>query len=386
MKLSKIQIIVGVVLIILITLLFSLMTKTQRKIEESKIVALSQVKKENEVTLESILKKHNVQFISVEGIKIYVRFDRKLYNEDGTSNENFFKVLVQELVDYKQSTFYLIDEKNNIEIKVFFNESDKSYTTNINNKPDFYEDTDGEIYSAIDHVKIARNSNIYTVEESVDMIAANTLKFDKFVKYLGEPEGPNEDGYYLFDDGNIAVIKYPGEDRIRNMVYSAKYVNRFVSEIDKDYSLNKVAEIYGTAPFGSVEEGYLGYRNNDYYIFFYDNEISLHGYDYTAQLKFEKALEEYIIDKDLYKLYRAVKILWPRYYEAEYNEENQTLYMLYPAKGVEINLGYEDMKGITFYSNYYFTDAIKEKIQNGYFNLNADEDLIHIMEKRRVNN
>ena len=60
--------------------------------------------------------------------------------------------------------------------------------------------------------------------------------------------------------------------------------------------------------------------------------------------------------------------------------------MLYPAKGVEINLGYEDMKGITFYSNYYFTDAIKEKIQNGYFNLNADEDLIHIMEKRRVNN
>ena len=79
-------------------------------------------------------------------------------------------------------------------------------------------------------------------------------------------------------------------------------------------------------------------------------------------------------------------MLTTRYYEAEYDEENQTLYMLYPAKGVEINLGYEDMKGITFYSNYYFTDAIKEKIQNGYFNLNADEDLIHIMEKRRVNN
>ena len=56
MKLSKIQIIVGVVLIILITLLFSLMTKTQSKIEEYKIVALSQVKKENEVTLESLLK------------------------------------------------------------------------------------------------------------------------------------------------------------------------------------------------------------------------------------------------------------------------------------------------------------------------------------------
>ena len=69
MKLSKIQIIVGVVLIILITLLFSLMTKTQRKIEESKIVALSQVKKENEITLESILIKHNVQLIYVDGIK-----------------------------------------------------------------------------------------------------------------------------------------------------------------------------------------------------------------------------------------------------------------------------------------------------------------------------
>ena len=95
---------------------------------------------------------------------------------------------------------------------------------------------------------------------------------------------------------------------------------------------------------------------------------------------------KYLADGDLAKFEKVTRVVWEGYHEYEYDAENESLLLTYPSKGVEINIKGNDPSGIIFYSNYYFTDELKETIKNGDFTLNKDEDLIQKTEMKRRNN
>ena len=227
------------------------------------------------------------------------------------------------------------------------------------------------------------------------------LDYSKFIKRYGQPTEQDEYGYYLFDEGNIRVALYNNNQKIRNIVYSEKYLNNFVSKIKEGYSLNKVQEAYGDAELGGQVQGYLGYRNNNFYIFFYEDEISVYPYGYIENYKFEDYLEELDATGDLDRFQKVVRVHWDNYYEYEYVIEKEvttnhrgeevekeigSLRLTYPTRGVEIVIRGNDVSKVTFYNNYCFTDEIKEYIRNGKYQLNYEEDFIDKIEKERKEN
>ena len=254
----------------------------------------------------------------------------------------------------------------------------------IEDKKDIFEKTDRKTYYDTNNVSIAPEKNIYVSEGNLQYITANNLRYTDLVKRLGEPIGTDEEGYLLFEDADIRVSKYEATNMVRNMIYSGKYLNSFVSKIKEDYSLEKVVEVYGEPTFGSLDEGYLGYRSPEYYIFFHEDEISVYGYGYSSNIELEKLLEEYRVDRNLENLSFSIRTLWRGYYKHELDVENGRLYLSYPSRGLEINIDNNGLNGVTFYSNYYFSDSLLQEIKNGTYTLNADEDFIHIVEQERV--
>lgn len=383
MKMNGSQKIISIILICLVIVLITLVYINSLDIVEDETVnQVETVVKEKE-TLSEILAKYDIEYIRRESNKIYVNFNFQLYNEDGSSNETKINNLLNELTNYFMATYYIIDEKNNINITVFYNANGDNKTV-INNKSDFYEVTDGKTYYDTNNVDIVPEKNIYVSDSTLQYITANSLRYTDLVKTLGEPTETDENGYLIFENGEIKVSKYEGTNMVRNMIYSGKYLTSFVSKIKENYSLETVIEAYGQPTFGSLNEEYVGYRTPEYYLFFYDNEISVYGYGYTSNIEFEKILQQYSIDRNLENLSFNIRALWRGYYKHEIDPENGRLYLSYPSRGLEIDIENNNSKGIKFYSNYYFSDDLLNKIKNGTYTLVADEDFIHIVEQERV--
>lgn len=384
MNLTKGQKIISIILIILIIVLIYLIMLGASDIEESgEIINEIEIVTEQKESLSEILAKFDVEYLKRDSNNIYVTFNFQLYNEDGSSNEIKLNNLINELMEYFNATFYLIDEKNNINIKVFYNEVGDD-TIVINDKKDFFEQTDGKTYYDTSNVSIAPEKNIYVSDSTLQYITANNLRYTDLVKTLGEPIGTDEEGYLLFDEGDLRVSKYESTNMVRNMIYSGKYLNSVVSKIKEDYSLDVVLEAYGEPTFGGLEEGYLGYRSPEYYIFFHEDEVSIYGYGYSSNIELEKLLKEYLADRNLENLSFSIRALWRGYYKHELDVENGKLYLSYPSRGLEINIENNDSNGIIFYNNYYYSDSLLEDIKNGAYTLNADEDFIHIVEQERI--
>ena len=102
------------------------------------------------------------------------------------------------------------------------------------------------------------------------------------------------------------------------------------------------------------------------------------------QVDFEEKLETYLQDKDLKTFARGLAITMDNYYEYKFNEEEQSLYISYPGRGIEIDIKNNDPKGITLYNNYYLTERTKSFLKQGIISINPDEDYIDKIEKERV--
>ena len=279
MKITKSQKIISIILICLIIVLLGLIYLSSIVIEENAENVSVELASSQPETLSSILARYDVEYIERNSNKIYVKFNFQLYNEDGSSNEKKLNNLLNELMNFFQSTFYLIDEENDINITVFYSETGNTVVT-INNKTNFFEVTDGKTYYDINNVKIVPSKNIYTTNDILSYLKVGSMRYSEIIEQLGEPIGIDENGYYLFDDGNIKVSKYESSNMVRNIVYSEKYLNQFVSKISDNYSIDKVYQEYGNPSFGGLNEGFLGYRNSDFYLFFYNDDISVYGYSY----------------------------------------------------------------------------------------------------------
>ena len=148
-------------------------------------------------------------------------------------------------------------------------------------------------------------------------------------------------------------------------------------------SLDEVYNINPDNSFGSVSDGYLGYKEADYYLFFYDDEVSVYSYAYRYNDIFEEALEKYLDDKNLEEFVNKLVKAWKAYDYYEYNPETQDAYILYSNRGIEINIKNNNPEGITLYSNYYFTDVTRKYVKDGLITFKYNEDLIDKTEKQR---
>lgn len=191
-----------------------------------------------------------------------------------------------------------------------------------------------------------------------------------------------DNGYVSYNDGTIE-IRTTLINTVRNIIFTKKYDGNIVTNVNLKTPLKEILELYPENSFGSLEEDYLGYLTNDFYYFFYDDEVSVYGYTYKEDEKFEKLLEKYLKDKDLDGFVSSIKASLRYYDYLEYDPEIKKAHIMFSNRGFEIDIEDNDPKGIILYSNYYFTEKTKEYVEKGLITLKEKEDSVEKIEKER---
>ena len=312
--------------------------------------------------------------------KIYVEFIYDLYDENGKSLKNYFYDLVEELAQVLNKNFHLIDENRNIEIQVIYDSSTETYKIIINSIEDFYEETDGDDYVNLQNAEIVELSD-FSVSNNMLLNLANKNMYYSNSVFVDQNKIELENGYYSYDDGTMYAKLAGG--RVINIVLTKKYTEQIAYKTKVGTSLQEVNEHFSNLAFGSVKDGYLGYRTRTYYVFLYEDQISLYEYRYAQNNYFDKYLKDYCSTGNLQKLYEDFTGEWTNYFENEYNPEIGRLKLTFPTRGIDIDITNNNSTGIKIYSNYYLTDTVKELIKSNKITLEANKDLIHIYELSR---
>lgn len=336
--------------------------------------------------IKNILEKYGSKYIKTEGPSIYVEFAKDLYNKNGESNKNYFVKIIDEIVPYfKEQSFYIIDNPQEIYIHVRYNFETKDHTIIINEIENFYENSNGKNYIAVDESEIVKRSGFMIMDPYLFTLSLNSYYFDSISEKIGEGTDLGN-GYTSFLNGTIKLRTVP-TGGVRNIVYTSDYEGGITTEIDAGMDLKEIKEIEPENAFGSISDDYLGYREDNFYVFFYDNELSFYPYSYKKNTKFEKLLKEYLENRDLNLFVKNLKTGWMAYDHLEYNPETNSADILYSTRGVHIKIENNEPKGITFYSNYHFTDYTKKLVKQGIVDFKPGVDLVHETElERRKNN
>lgn len=367
--------------VILVLFYHVLIDKSETKVESDEKIGNSV---ENTVlTPKTVLEKYDSILISRNRDLLEVEFSKELFEEDGTSNENFFENLIDDMCGVlpKQS-FILNDEKNNIKIEVQFNAANEKYNYIINGKTDFYKNINGHSYMKVEKSHIIEASNIMTNNGFLFNLALSNMNVDSIKTYLKDEKILNN-GYYSYNHGNIK-IKYLPNDLIYNMIFDKNYKSEIIPGVTSGSSLQDILNKYPDNTMGSIEKGYLGYRNSEYYFFFNGEEASCYGYRYAINTNFEKYVMDYLEDKDLKKFASRLKSFLS-YDKFEFNEEINSLEATYPSRGIEVIIKDNNPLGIKLYSNYYFTEDTKKLVKDGKISFST-KDLIEQYEITRLNN
>ena len=390
--LKKLILICFSILFILLIIMCVLLYKVQEKNETN--IGFSVPEKqdlENDVynnnqvfhNVKEILESYDCTYISEQEeptTVIYLVFGKSLFNSDGSNNRNYYESLINALAKKLiKKNFYLYDEKNSIQINVSCDFENDNISYKINNISNYFGTTNGDLYQEIENTEIAQYQYIPISYNVLYNIVQNNMYL---IDELGEPEG--EVGKYkLYQNGTIMSRNFSG--KVRNMIFLEGYDGNVFTGVEVGTPLSEIKKLYPNNAFGSIEEGYLGYRTAELYVFFYENEISVYGYSYYEQKNFEDILEEYLNTNDLNRFTERVTKLWTNYDEFEYDSGNKSLYLTYPSIGVIINIQNNNSKGITICNNYYLSDKIKNFIIENKISLDSSIDALYMSERNRIN-
>lgn len=380
------------ILFILLIIMCVLLYKVQKKNETNIGVSIPEKQDlENDVynndqvfhNVQEILESYGCTYISEQEeptTVIYLVFGKSLFNSDGTNNRNYYESLINALAKKLiKKNFYLYDEKNSTQINVTCDFENDNISYKINNISDYFGTANGELYQDIENTEIVQYQYIPISYNVLYNIVQNNMYL---IDELGEPEG--EVGKYkLYQNGTIMSRNFSG--KVRNMIFLEGYEGNVFTGVEVGTPLSEIKKLYPNNAFGSIEEGYLGYRTAELYVFFYENEISVYGYSYYEQKNFEDILEEYLNTNDLNRFTERVTKLWTNYDEFEYDRGNKSLYLTYPSIGVIINIQNNNSKGITICNNYYLSDKIKNFIIENKISLDSSIDALYMSEKNRIN-
>lgn len=369
----------------LLFLMIFLMNAIEKENEISKITTEPQVSEEKELKPKDIIEKYNSKYIG-EGVDfIQVVLSKGLFNEDGSSNESYIDKLMTDLIPfYEPKDYYIVDEEKEIEVYARYDEESKGYEFIINKIENFYSKIDGEAYVKVDNTYITPGNLFATDNYLLEKLQLYDYYFEKVSENLGE--GINQkNGYTSYKNGEI-LIKNAPTGAVKNLIFTDDYSEKITTKIHSDMTLKEVIEAEPKYGFGSLKDGYVGYRNRAYYMFFYEDEISIYTYSYKKNTVFEDLLELYLETKDLEMFVKRLSQKFMAYDYLEYDKDTDSARIRYSTRGVDINIKNNDPKGITFYNNYYLTDYVKSLIKTGVVKFEPDKDFVEVVEKERRNN
>lgn len=309
-------------------------------------------------------------------VDIYTSFKYDLYDEE-KNNEDFYNNIIEKIAKVQNyQNFRLIDETKDekIEIKVF-GDGKKIKKVIINGIEDYFIYMD----SQIDAKKYSKIEEIDAQIESPEILRCIDNNWDKATEF-GTREAIFQNYYIYFEEG-ISVRKISG--KIYNVVFTDKYEQSVINGLTVKSSKDLIKEKLGEPAFENKNGTLIGYKCKDIYVFFSNNEISIYR---NSEEDYDKFFE--IIDKFLDKEYTFLELMneltyiWPDYETYEYSED--TVFISYPNKGIDVKINYKDEDGIVIYNNVQIDkELIKKYLEHTEFISNRKKDNIYNAELRR---
>lgn len=352
---------------------------------------LSAIAKKNE--------KHQVEFDSISSIKelleyydckylgeadgtengyrfdVFTEFKYPLYKDDNTSNEEFYTKLINDAARVmKYYSFRLIDEKNDITIKV----KCKNYAIEsiiINGVEDYFIYMDSQI-SMRQYVELPVTD--FEVKSPI-LQACIDQSWDHDINFGTKESIFNN--YEIYLDEGIKVRKI--QNKVYNLIFTKKYADKVVNNISVGAKTEDVVDVLGKPTFEDEKLDVIGYKSNDFYIFFSDNEISVYRIYQGDTDDFFKLADKLIAEKlDLLDFMNELTYMWPDY--SEYSYSSNSFFISYPLKGIEIKLNSSDISGILVYNSIKSSmSKIQQYLDNTNFVARLQIDSVYEAEKRR---
>lgn len=265
----------------------------------------------------------------------YVTFNTPLNIENQKKYINYINNIGAQ-IDYHN--YRLIDKINNIKIEVYSDDEnktiekyiindDENYFKTLNNK----KEIEGYVPTAIVEVTI-ESSNL---KELIDTNWTITENFE------------NEDEYITYAAGyKIKII----DNKVFNIVYNDNYDESVVSGIKPSETFDKVKETLGEPAFVNSSNTIIGYKTDDFYIFFTEEDISIYRVDKVEDNVLSEAIKKIIQNDDESEFTDYLFSNWKDY--DSYNEYKGLKDISYTLKGIEIQNQISLKDNIVIYSNY----------------------------------
>lgn len=349
---NKKYIIISIVLIILTTITV-IITKSSK---EKKFTTMDDFKEIKEV-IEYLGCKYIKEKKSDDknyNIDVYVNFTVNLYDENGNSEENFYTRLITMIGTVtKYKNIRIIDEDKNITIEINGDqENGKIEKYLINGVEDYFFKEDSK-----------RNSDS-NKEEAIDLEVKSNIVKQAIEKNwnmkqvdFGSKESEFEGYDIYFDEGIEVKVVY---NKIFNIVFRENYKDEVLEGIKVGTSIDDIKKKLGEPIFSSEKEFVIGYKSEDIYIFFEEDEISVYRVENKSKTEIEKIINNYVEDKDFKKLTNEIIENWNDY--DTYIADEESFELIYTLKGLKIQVNNLDSDGIHLYTNFQSNNLDKEKL------------------------
>ena len=374
------KIVIVLFVVIFILLLVSVGLSTLQKDIES-----GELDYNNLTTIKEVIEYYKSKYISERDSKtegyffdVFLEFRVKPYNEDDTSNEEYYMKLIEDAakVMYYYS-FQLIDEKNDVVVKVKCS-GNRIEKILINDIEDYFIFMDSQIsmktYIELPITDFSINSPV--LQSCVDNGWSGNINF-------GTRESIFEN-YFLYVDEGLEVRTI--QNKIYNIIFTKKYADKVINNLGVGNSLKDVEDILGDATFKDEKLDVIGYKGEKFYAFFTPSEISIYRVYEGDANDFFKLADDLINEKtDLLTFMNDLTYMWPDY--SEYNYSANSFFVAYPLKGIEISLKSSDISGILVYNSIKSTmSKIQPYLEDTNFVARLQIDSVYEAEKRRFSN
>ena len=300
--------------------------------------------------IEDVLTFYNCTYISEQNsteagyvLDIYTKLSKIPYENDETSNENFYNRLLNlsaSVLNYQN--FRFIDTENELTIEVQC-ENGSINKVFINGIEDYFAYMESQI-------SLKKYKEIPVTEFSIDSEELSNLiagSWNSNSINLGVADG-NFQNYEQYMERGIKLRKING--KIYNIVYTKAYTNPVINGIIVREGLDVAKNKLGNPSFENSENNVYGYKGKNCYVFFSKDEISIYRREETDYTEFiELANKLSTGEVDLYGFMNELTYLWPDY--SRYIVGTDNFYINYPTKGISIKSNYDNTNAIIIYNN-----------------------------------
>lgn len=312
-------------------------------------------------------------------IDVYLKFKYPLYTEEVSNQEYYYRIIALVSTYYGYQNIRLIDQENDIVIAVTCNkEEQKIENLLINGEENYFGKTDTE-----NLLENYENFQIVSMQPEATILKELIERDwnEKSVNFGTQESTYN--GYKIYFDEGIETKIVGG--KVFHLVFTNKYTENIINGINVNTDEQTIRTVLGEPELQIQNLNIIGYKGENFYIFFHLNEkeVSIYRRQNTTEEEKEKIIRMLVqlsVDGNAMVFASDMTDMWSDYDKFEYTDGY--IRLQYTLRGLAFEVNVTENNGLILYQNY--NGSLIMDLKNGeeipYIYL-SDTDLIYEYEQ-----